>query len=208
MTDVLGHAFTTASKVGSRNPKDYWALGGIEGGLQIVKVLTWINDPGEAIPLNRARDKCIAMSFGRPGRESSVQVGGRAMKQLTCSIIQTVLLSGTLLILSVHFTVGHAQDRPKNMKTAVACGNQIKQQCSGVPVQANNLLECIQRSQEKMSPKCAALALNVVRLCDSDANRLCKGVVASQGNILGCLTMANNRVSTRCSAALDAASLR
>ena len=72
-----------------------------------------------------------------------------------------------------------------------------------------NVLGCFQKSQEKLSARCAALAMNVVRMCDSDAGRLCAGVVAgSQGNIVGCLTMARNVVSPQCNAALDAASLR
>jgi hypothetical protein len=96
-------------------------------------------------------------------------------------------------------------------------GKEIKKQCSGVavgvpvgiPVQVNNVLGCFQKSQEKLSARCAAVAMNVVRMCDSDANRLCSGVVAgSQGNIVGCLTIARNMVSPQCNAALDAASLR
>jgi hypothetical protein len=56
--------------------------------------------------------------------------------------------------------------------------------------------------------RCAALANNVFRSCDTDAAQLCQGVVAGpQGNIVGCLTMAKHMVSSRCNAALDAAFL-
>ena len=140
------------------------------------------------------------------------------MQKIARSIIQAWLLSAAILISGAHYNVAlAAQDNPKKNRTAVACGKEIKKQCSGVavgvpvgiPVQVNNVLGCFQKSQEKLSARCAAVAMNVVRMCDSDANRLCSGVVAgSQGNIVGCLTMARNVVSPQCNAALDAASLR
>ena len=91
-------------------------------------------------------------------------------------------------------------------RTAVACGKELKQQCSGVPVKANNMLECLQKAQ--VSARCHALAHHVVRMCERDAVQRCEGVVAGQGNILGCLTTAKGSVSARCNAALDAAFLR
>jgi hypothetical protein len=73
-------------------------------------------------------------------------------------------------------------------------GQEMKKRCSGVPVLANNMLECLRKEQANLSPRCVALANNVVRGCDSDAMRLCQAVVAGQGNILGCLTMARRSV--------------
>jgi Cysteine rich repeat len=70
------------------------------------------------------------------------------------------------------------------------------------------MIECLQKNQEKLSPRCVARANNVVRMCDRDAAQLCQNVVAGQGNILGCLTTAKRSVSRRCNAALDAAFLR
>jgi hypothetical protein len=96
--------------------------------------------------------------------------------------------------------------RKAEVLVAVACGKELKKQCSGVPVAANNMLECLQKSQ--VSRRCAGLAHNVVRMCDRDAVQLCQGVVAGQGNILGCLTIAKGSVSSRCNAAIDAAFLR
>jgi hypothetical protein len=124
--------------------------------------------------------------------------------------------SAAFLVFGVYDNFAHAQS-PKKTGAAVACGKEIKKQCTGmavgvpvgIPVQVNNVLGCLQKSQEKLSARCAAVAKNVARMCDSDANRLCSGVVAgAPGNIVGCLTMARNVVSPQCNAALDAAGLR
>ena len=136
-------------------------------------------------------------------------------KSAVPAIIPTWLLSLAILLSAVHFNVAQAQSNPKNNRTAVAlaCGKEIKKQCSGgavgVPVGTNSVLECFQKSQKKLSARCAALANNVFRSCDRDAAQLCQGVVAgSQGNIVGCLTMAKHMVSSQCNAAIDAAFLR
>jgi hypothetical protein len=142
----------------------------------------------------------------------------KMMQKIARSTIQAWLLSVAILISGVHYNVAHAaQENPKKHRTAVACGKEIKKQCSGgavgvpvgVPVGATSVLACFQQSQKKLSARCAALANNVFRSCDRDAAQICQGVVAgSQGNIVGCLTMARNAVSPQCNAALDAASLR
>jgi len=118
-------------------------------------------------------------------------------------IIPASLLSVVFLISAVHYDVAQARSRHA---AAVACGQELKKQCSGVPVKANNMLECLQKAQ--VSPRCFALAHRVVRMCDRDAVQRCEGVVAGQGNILGCLTTARRSVSAQCNAALDAAFLR
>src|SRR5262245_52250297 len=121
----------------------------------------------------------------------------------------TWLLSVAVLVTAAHFDVAQAQSRSKKGRAAaLACGQELKKRCTGVPVQANNMLECLRREQGTLSPRCAALANNIGRRCDRDAARLCQGVVAGQGNILGCLTMAKRSVSRRCNAALDATYLR
>jgi len=113
-----------------------------------------------------------------------------------------------LLSVAILTSAAHAQDNLRKTRTAIACGQELKKQCSGVPVQANNMLECLQKSQEKLSPRCVGRANNVVRNCERDAAQLCQNVVAGRGNILGCLTTAKRSVSRRCNAALDAAFLR
>jgi hypothetical protein len=119
------------------------------------------------------------------------------------AIIPAWLLSVAILI-----SAAQAQDNPRKTRTAVACGKELQKQCTGVPVLANNMLECLKKNHEKLSPRCVARANNVVRMCDRDAAQLCQNVVAGQGNILGCLTTAKRSVSRRCNAALDAAFLR
>ena len=119
----------------------------------------------------------------------------------------TWLLSVAILISAAHFNVAQAQNK-QSRAAALACGKELIQQCNGVPVAANNMLECLEKNQEKLSKRCVALAHNVVRSCDRDAAHRCQAVVAGQGNILGCLTRARRSVSARCNAALDAAFLR
>ncbi len=123
------------------------------------------------------------------------------------AIVPAWLLSVAILISGATFNVAQAQNNSKRT-IALACGKELKKQCSGVPVQANNMLECLQKGQEKLSERCVTLANNVARMCDRDAAQRCAGVVAGSGNVLGCLTTARRSVSARCNAALDAAFLR
>jgi hypothetical protein len=121
-------------------------------------------------------------------------------------IVPAWLLSVAILISAATSNVAQAQNRDRAI--ALACGKELKKQCGGVPVRANNMLECLQKDQEKLSKRCVALANNVARMCDRDAAQRCGEVVAGSGNILGCLTTARRSVSARCNAALDAAFLR
>jgi hypothetical protein len=113
----------------------------------------------------------------------------------------TFFLSVAIVTAAAHVGVAHAQSR-------AACGAELKKQCSGVSVFGNNALECLKRDRQKLSPRCAKLADNVVRSCDRDAAQLCQGVFMGQGQGLECLTTARRSVSPRCNAALDAAFLR
>jgi Cysteine rich repeat len=124
-----------------------------------------------------------------------------------CSAL-VAIIPAWLLSVAILPSAAQAQDNLRKTRTALACGQELKKQCSGVPVLANNMLECLQKNQEKLSPRCVARANNVVRNCDRDAAQLCQNVVAGQGNILECLTTAKRSVSRRCNAALDAAFLR
>ena len=112
----------------------------------------------------------------------------------------TVLFA--FLVSAVHFNVAQART------VALACGKQLQKQCGGMPVLANNLRECLQKSQGKISPRCVGLANNVVRSCETDALQHCQATAAGQSNILGCVRTAKRVVSPQCNAALDTAYVR
>ena len=122
-------------------------------------------------------------------------------KTVHCSAIVAVtwLLSVAVLISAAQFDVAQA----KKVRAA-GCGKELQKHCVGMPVQANNMLECLQKNQEKLPPRCVAHANNVVRSCDRDAVQYCQAVAAGQSNILGCLRTAKRVVSSQCKAALDA----
>ena len=125
-------------------------------------------------------------------------------KTVHCSaIVTTWLLSVAVLISAAQFDVAQAKKG-----RAAGCGKELQKHCVGMPVQANNMLECLQKNQEKLHRRCVVLANSVVRRCDRDAAQHCQAVVAGQGNILGCLTTARRLVSRRCNASLDALFLR
>src|SRR5215472_11503124 len=133
------------------------------------------------------------------------------MINLSKRIMQKSVRYGAITILpaclvSVAILVSAENTAQAKSKTAVACGKELQQQCSRVPVAANNMLECLQKA--KLSARCSALAHNIVRMCDRDAVQLCQGVLAGQGNVLGCLTTARGSVSPPCNAALNAAFIR
>ena len=115
------------------------------------------------------------------------------------------VLSVAILISVANFNIAQAQ---KGGAVASACGKELITHCSGVPVHANNMLECLRKDQEKLSQNCATLANRVAFRCERDVFRLCQNVVAGQGSVLGCLTKAKRSVSSRCNEALDAAFLR
>jgi hypothetical protein len=83
------------------------------------------------------------------------------MHKIARSNIQAWLLAVAILISTAHYNVAHAQNNPKQIRTAVAiaCGKEIKRHCSGgaigvpvgVPVGATSVLDCFQKSEEKLS---------------------------------------------------------
>ena len=88
-------------------------------------------------------------------------------------------ISVVFLIFAVHYNVAQARSRHA---AAVACGQELKKQCSGVPVKANNMLECLQKAQ--VSPRCFALAHRVVRMCDRDAVQRAKASLRVKATFL------------------------
>jgi len=110
-----------------------------------------------------------------------------------------------ILMFVANFNIAEAQ---RSRVAALACGKQLQKQCGGVPVLANNMQECMKKSQGKLSARCVSFANYVVGSCERDAVQYCQAVAAGQSNILGCLRTAKRVVSPQCNAALDAAFLR
>lgn len=139
-------------------------------------------------------------------KQKETKMAQRTVRYGAITAIISISLGSLIILISVvHHNGAQAKTRTAG---GLACGQQLKQQCTGVPVQANNMLECLQKSQEKLHRRCVVLANNVAHRCDRDAAQHCQAVVAGQGNILGCLTTAKRLVSRRCNTALDAAFLR
>jgi len=129
------------------------------------------------------------------------------MKSLEKKIMQRIVrYSAIAAIIPACLLVSADNGAQAKSRTAAACGKELQQQCSRMPVVANNMLECLQKA--RVSLRCQALAHHIVRACERDAVQLCEGMLAGQGNVLGCLTTAKERVSPQCNAALNAAYLR
>ena len=125
-------------------------------------------------------------------------IRGDVLKEVVMSKIVTV---GATVLFA--FLISTVPDVAQARTVALACGKELQKQCGGMPVLANNLRECLQKSQGKISARCVALANNVVRSCETDAMQHCQATAAGQSNILGCLRTAKRVVSPQCSAALD-----
>src|SRR5262249_43838832 len=126
-------------------------------------------------------------------------------------VMQTVRYSAVAAIiptcfLSVAMLISAGDVAQAKSRTAAACGKELQSQCMGTPSQANNSLACLAKA--RVSPRCHAVAQNVVHNCERDAVQFCQGVIFGQGNVLGCLTAARGVVSAPCNAALNAAFLR
>src|SRR6516165_1195311 len=78
-------------------------------------------------------------------------------KTIRCSAIVAItwLLSVAVLISAAQFDVAQAK---KGRAAALGCGKELQKHCGGMPVQANNMLECLQKNQEKLPPRCVAHA--------------------------------------------------
>jgi hypothetical protein len=80
-------------------------------------------------------------SDGKFGEEIMLK---SACCRFMAAIIPACFLSIAMLITAVHHNVAQAKSRTAG---AAACGKELKKQCSGVEVKANNMLECLQTSQ-------------------------------------------------------------
>src|ERR1700761_9765844 len=113
------------------------------------------------------------------------------MPRIVCSsvIIPTWIRFAVIIASASQINVAQAlgAQRSTRAESALVCGKELKTRCSGVPVLANNMLECLHKEQSQLSKRCAALGNRVVHMCERDAAQLCQGVVAGSGNIFGCL---------------------
>jgi hypothetical protein len=68
-------------------------------------------------------------------------------KTVHCSAIVAItwLLSVAVLISAAQFDVAQAKKG-----RAAGCGKELQKHCGGMPVLANNMLECLQKNQEKL----------------------------------------------------------
>ena len=87
----------------------------------------------------------------------------------------TSFLSVAILVSVADFNAAQAK---KSGAGTLACGKQLQKQCGGVPLLANNMQECLKKSQGNLSPSCVGLAEYVVGSCERDALQHCQAVAA------------------------------
>jgi hypothetical protein len=77
-------------------------------------------------------------------------------KTVRCSAIAAItwLLSVAVLISAAQFDVAQAKKG-----RAAGCGKELQKHCGGMPVLANNMLECLQKNQEKLPPRSLCVAV-------------------------------------------------
>jgi len=139
------------------------------------------------------------------------------MRQLIFAFTAGVLLATTPAALAQ--TVGFA-DAIKIL--AASCGKDIESHCQSATLANNEIMQCLEQNQAKVSQKCNADRVTVValiqerlaaqaaapKLCERDAAQYCKGVKPGAGHILRCLLKAQPSVSEKCNTAIDLAGYR
>lgn len=139
------------------------------------------------------------------------------MRQLIFALTAGVLLATTPSAIAQ--TVGFA-DAIKIL--AASCGKDIESHCKSATLANNEIMQCLEQNQAKVSQKCNADRVTVValiqerlaaqaaapKLCERDAAQYCKGVKAGAGHILRCLLKAQPSVSEKCNTAIDLAGYR
>ncbi|WP_269584821.1 hypothetical protein [Roseibium sp. Sym1] len=139
------------------------------------------------------------------------------MRQLIFALTAGVLLATTPSALAQ--TVGFA-DAIKIL--AASCGKDIESYCKSATLANNQIMQCLDKNQAKVSQKCNADRVTVValiqerlaaqaaapKICERDAAQRCKGVKPGAGHILRCLLKAQPSVSEKCNTAIDLAGYR
>lgn len=139
------------------------------------------------------------------------------MRQLIFALTAGVLLATTPSAFAQ--TVGFA-DAIKIL--AASCGKDIENHCKSATLANNEIMQCLEKNQAKVSQKCNADRVTVValiqerlaaqaaapKICERDAAQYCKGVKPGAGHILRCLLKAQPSVSQKCNTAIDLAGYR
>ncbi|MCK7615292.1 hypothetical protein [Roseibium sediminicola] len=139
------------------------------------------------------------------------------MRQLIFALTAGVLLATTPSAIAQ--TVGFA-DAIKIL--AASCGKDIESHCKSATLANNEIMQCLEKNQAKVSQKCNADRVTVValiqerlaaqaaapKICERDAAQYCKGVKPGAGHILRCLLKAQPSVSQKCNTAIDLAGYR
>src|SRR5215475_8310718 len=80
-------------------------------------------------------------------------IGQDLQKTIGYGVIATIFPVWLFSVVILNSAV-QAQDNPR--KSRAACGKELQKQCTGVPMLANNMLECLKKNHERLSPRCAA----------------------------------------------------
>ncbi|MTI44333.1 hypothetical protein E1178_12020 [Roseibium hamelinense] len=105
---------------------------------------------------------------------------------------------------------------------SVSCGKDIEAHCKNANLGNNEIGQCLEQNQSKISAQCNADRVRVTaliqerlaaqaaapKLCDRDAQQYCKLVKPGAGHVLRCLLKAQPSVSNKCNEAIDLAGYR
>ena len=139
-------------------------------------------------------------------------------------------MRGMFLALSTAFAIGLAM--PAMAQTVgfgdaikilgASCGKDIETYCKSAHLANNEIGQCLEKNQAKVSAQCNTDRVKVAallearfaaqaaapKICARDAAQKCKGVKAGSGYILRCLLKAQRTVSDKCNEAIDLAGYR
>jgi hypothetical protein len=139
--------------------------------------------------------------------------------------IRLSILGGAILMASLALPgLGRAQTISyADAITVLAkdCGADIKKHCSGLNLGNNEIRNCLEQNQAKVSPTCTSTLASVVtsiqtrleaqasvfKVCAGRAKQLCKGVVGEE-HILQCLIKTERLDGEKCNDAITNAGWR
>jgi hypothetical protein len=134
-------------------------------------------------------------------------------------------LSGAIVIASLSLTANGRADTMSyaDAVTALAkdCGTDIKKVCKGLNLGNNQIQDCLQKNEGKVSPTCTSTLGQVTasiqqrqaaqtgffKICAHDAAQYCGGV-KGEGNILACLLKSKRVDNGKCNQAITDAGWR